>query len=42
MMNTTAKSAVLVVALSGLGLSCDEIDLMRLVSRKKCKGKTIR
>jgi hypothetical protein len=41
-MNTTAKSAVLVVVSSGLGLCCDEIDLMQLVSRKKCKGKTTR
>jgi hypothetical protein len=41
-MNTTAKNAVLVVASSGHGLSCDEIDLMQLVSRKKCKGKTTR
>jgi hypothetical protein len=42
MMNTTAKNAVLVVVSNGLGLSCDEIDLMQLVSRKKCKGKTTR
>jgi len=39
-MNTIAKSVVLVVASNGLGLCCEEIDLMRLVSRKKCKGKT--
>jgi hypothetical protein len=41
-MNTIAKNVVLVVASNGLGLSCDEIDLMRLVSLKKCKGKTTR
>jgi hypothetical protein len=41
-MNTTAKNAVLVVASNGHGRYYEEIDLMRLVSRKKCKGKTTR
>jgi hypothetical protein len=41
-MNTIAKNAVLAVVLNGLGLCCEEIDLTQVVSRKKCKGKTIR
>jgi hypothetical protein len=41
-MNTIAKNVVLVVASNGLGLCYEEIDLTRLVSRKKCKGKTTR
>jgi len=41
-MNTIVKNVVLVVASNGLGPCYDEIDLMRLVYRKKCKGKTIR
>jgi hypothetical protein len=41
-MNTIVKNAGLVVVLNGLGLCCGEIDLMRVASRKKCKGKTTR